>query len=115
MVQGGSSFRIPFSAKVSIRRPLVLQPLLENAVKHSLYGLTGEVEIQINFWVKGNALLVSIINPFDPQAGQPKGAGFGIEAVERRLFLIFGRYDLLKKNQQINTFEVKLLIPQIND
>lgn len=94
---------------------LLIQPLLENAVKHSLYGLTGDVEIQIHFTVKGNALFVHIINPYDPQAGQPKGAGFGIEAVERRLFLIFGRYDLLKKNLSDNSFKVELLIPQIHD
>jgi LytS/YehU family sensor histidine kinase len=108
-------FFVPNQLKDLKLPQLLLQPLLENAVKHSLYGLTGEVEIQLKFVRKGNALNVSISNPYDPQAGQPNGAGFGIKAVERRLFLIFGRYDLLKKNQSNDTFKVELLIPQMHD
>ncbi len=118
-VRFGHRLKVHFTIDDNVNKlklpQLLIQPLLENSVKHSLYGLTGEVEIKIDFSVKGNMLRVSIVNPFDPQAGQPKGVGFGIEAVERRLFLIFGRYDLLKRKQLNNIFEVKLLIPQAND
>lgn len=94
---------------------LLVQPLLENAVKHSLYGLTGEVLINIEIKAISRGLLINIINPFDSKAGQPKGAGFGLEAVERRLFLIFGRYDLLQTRQADEQFYVQLLIPQNHD
>ncbi len=94
---------------------LLVQPLLENAVKHSLYGLTGEVLIKIEIKVNSKDLLINIINPFDSKAGQPKGAGFGLEAVERRLFLIFGRYGLLQTRQADEQFYVQLLIPQNHD
>jgi sensor histidine kinase YesM len=93
---------------------LMVQPLVENAIKHSLYGLTGEVTIQVNFKTKQKNLEVIIINPFDPKAGQAKGSGFGLEAVRRRLFLIFGRYDLLKTDAKSHNFIVELLIPQLS-
>ncbi len=93
---------------------LMVQPLLENAIKHSLYGLTGEVVIQVSFRKREKNLEVIITNPFDPKAGQAKGSGFGLEAVRRRLFLIFGRYDLLKTNASSQQFTVELLIPQLS-
>lgn len=93
---------------------LMVQPLLENAIKHSLYGLTGEVSIQVHFKKKEKNLNVIIENPFDPKAGQAKGAGFGLEAVRRRLFLFFGRYDLLKTTASSQQFKVELLIPQLS-
>lgn len=91
---------------------LMIQPLLENAIKHSLYGLTGNVSINLYFRSKKSNLEVRIINPFDPKAGQAKGEGFGLEAISRRLFLLFGRYDLLKTNASSEEFTVELLIPQ---
>jgi sensor histidine kinase YesM len=93
---------------------LIIQPLLENAIKHSLYGLTGEVIIEVDFIKKDKNLKVMITNPFDPRAGQAKGSGFGLEAVQRRLFLIFGRYDLLQTNATSHQFTVELLIPQLS-
>lgn len=93
---------------------LIVQPLLENAIKHSLYGLTGDVSIEVDFGRKEKNLEIIITNPFDPKAGQAKGTGFGLEAVRRRLFLIFGRYDLLKTNASSQQFTVELLIPQLS-
>ncbi|MBK6264844.1 histidine kinase [Marivirga sp. S37H4] len=94
---------------------LLIQPLLENAVKHSLYGLTGEVFISLQIVASSQGLIVKITNPFDPRAGQPKGSGFGLEAVKRRLFLVFGRYDLLKTQQTDKQYSIQLLIPQNHD
>lgn len=93
---------------------LLLQPLLENAIKHGLYGITGEVEIAIKFNTLPGFLSVSISNPFDDSLGSnPSGEGFGLQAVKRRLFLIFGRNDLLETVSGENTFIVNLKIPQI--
>jgi len=90
---------------------LMIQPLLENAIKHGLYGMTGEVPISVQISEKSGNLIINIQNPFDPQAGQAKGSGFGLEAVNRRLQLLFGRSDLLKIQQSTNTFSVELTIP----
>ncbi|UJP65311.1 sensor histidine kinase [Mongoliitalea daihaiensis] len=90
---------------------LMIQPLLENAIKHGLYGVTGEVMISLKIGLKNDNLQITIQNPFDPQAGQAKGSGFGLEAVNRRLQLLFGRTDLLKINKTKDSFHVELTIP----
>jgi sensor histidine kinase YesM len=94
---------------------LLVQPLLENAIKHGLYGMTGEVYIDIKFIKEGQYLKTVISNPFDPDSTPTKGAGFGLEVVKRRLFLLFGRNDLIQTNQSYDIFTVNLKIPQLYD
>jgi two-component system LytT family sensor kinase len=91
--------------------PLLVQPLVENAIKYGLYGTLGEVKISLRFQKEGNYLQVIVENPFDGQASVPAGTGFGLSSVERRLFLIFGRTDLLQKNAIQGIFRVHLKIP----
>lgn len=94
---------------------LMVQPLLENAVKHGLYGVLGDVLISVAFEVEDQYLKISISNPYDPGAGQAAGEGFGLKAVKRRLFLLFGRHDLLQVKESRNLFVVELKIPQNYD
>ena len=91
--------------------PLLVQPLVENAIKYGLYGTLGEVSIRIRCKKEGNYILVEVQNPFDFQDSGPEGIGFGLSSVERRLFLIFGRTDLLQKSTANGLFEVQLKLP----
>lgn len=91
---------------------LLIQPLLENAIKHGLYGVTEEVKITLVANKAQGYLVLKIENPFDSEISAPKGAGFGLSSVERRLFLIFGRKDLLQSSAQDAVFSVLLKIPQ---
>jgi sensor histidine kinase YesM len=92
--------------------PLLLQPLVENAIKFGLYGVLEKVAIRVNASRSSNFLQVAISNPFDPSNGTPKGTGFGLESVQRRLYLLFGRNDLLKHQAYADWFEVTIKIPQ---
>jgi LytS/YehU family sensor histidine kinase len=91
--------------------PLLVQPLVENAIKYGLYGTLGEVKIRISCQKEENYLLITVQNPFDPQDSGPEGIGFGLSSIERRLFLIFGRTDLLLKSEENNLFQVQLKLP----
>lgn len=94
--------------------PLLLQPLVENAIKFGLYETTGEVLIEIRVEIQNNQLQVSIQNPIDPeQVTQHKGTGFGLSSVQRRLLLLFGRSDLLQVKRQTNIFTTTVIIPQV--
>jgi len=75
--------------------PFLLQPLVENAIKYGLYGMTGSVTIYLKANIEQQQLVFTITNPFDPNAVTPKGTGFGLEGVRRRLYLLFARNDLL--------------------
>ncbi len=95
--------------------PLLIQPLLENAVKHGLNSLTGQVTVETNVQRKGSYLEITITNPYDPSGGHALGTGFGLEAVKRRLYLLFGRHDLLAVSPSEDLFTVWMKIPQLYD
>ena len=91
---------------------LLLQPLMENAIKFGLYGTTGEVVIGLRATIADKHLVVAVMNPFDPDMQMPPGTGFGLESVKRRLFLLFGRNDLVEINKTQNSFVVIFRIPE---
>lgn len=92
--------------------PFLLQPVLENAIKFGLYGTSDVVEIEIEIGLDDGFLNLSISNPFDPENKPPAGTGFGLESIRRRLYLLYGRTDLLKTGTEGNLFFAFLKIPQ---
>lgn len=99
--------------EVLLLPPLLLQPLVENAIKFGLYGVLEKVVISVKATRSSNFLQVAIRNPYDAANGLPKGTGFGLESVRRRLYLLFGRNDLVKHQAHDNWFEVIIRIPQL--
>ena len=92
---------------------LLLQPLVENAIKFGLYDTIGEITIRLEATAAENFLHIRIENPFDPETSQTKpGTGFGLNSIQRRLYLLYGRNDLLATHQNSNTFTTELKIPQ---
>ena len=91
----------------------LLQTLEEKAVKHVLYGVTGAVLIQIAGSLKEGDLEITVRNPSEEKFKKASGTGFGLESLDRRLFLIFGRKDLLSYSQGDGQFTATLKIPQI--
>ncbi len=92
---------------------LLLQPLVENAIKFGLYDTTGEAVIKIYTAKNDHDLIIKIINPFDASTAAPnKGIGFGLSSVSRRLFLLFARKDLLTTATEENLFITIVKIPQ---
>ncbi|MDQ2718295.1 MAG: histidine kinase [Bacteroidota bacterium] len=95
---------------------LLLQPVVENAIKFGLYDTTGEVLIKLDAIAEGNNLKIIVQNPFDPETAQPmKGTGFGLSSIQRRLFLLFARNDLLKTKKDKEYFITTILVPQTEE
>lgn len=93
--------------------PLLLQPVVENAIKFGLYDTTEAVTISIYARKKKGHLVITIANPFDPStSGAAEGTGFGLSSIQRRLFLLYARNDLLHTSTDENIFTTHLLIPQ---
>lgn len=92
---------------------LLLQPVVENAIKFGLYDTTGETVIRLEAKVENNDLVVVVENPFDSSTSQPRqGTGFGLASVKRRLYLLYARQDLLTTRQEENIFTTRIQIPQ---
>ena len=92
---------------------MLLQPLVENAIRFGLYDTTGEVTITLEATGNDQQLLLTICNPFDPETSRAtQGTGFGLHAVQRRLELLFGRNDLLSAKANGHFFISSIKIPQ---
>jgi LytS/YehU family sensor histidine kinase len=95
--------------------PLLLQPLVENAIKFGLYGTTGPVAINISTQREGDSLVIEISNPFDEDMQPAEGSGFGISGLRRRLYLLYARNDLLTTRIDDSKFIVRLILPEKYD
>ncbi|TSD67929.1 GHKL domain-containing protein [Inquilinus sp. KBS0705] len=93
---------------------MLLQPLVENAIKFGLYDTTGDVTVSIRAETEDQYLIIMIQNPYDPKTSRPrKGTGFGLSGVQRRLYLIFARNDLMETHANDNIFTTIIKIPQL--
>jgi two-component system, LytTR family, sensor kinase len=91
---------------------LLLQPVMENAIKFGLYDLTGAVEISLHAKMIDQRLHIEISNPFDYEtSGASSGNGFGLSSIERRLALLYGISNLLKTEKANNQFTTIIDIP----
>jgi two-component system LytT family sensor kinase len=92
---------------------LLLQPIVENAIKFGLYDTIGDVVISIRAEMENNYLVVMVQNPYDSKTARPRhGTGFGIRGIERRLYLLFARNDLVETYQNDDIFTIMIKIPQ---
>lgn len=92
---------------------LILQPLIENAVKFGLYGQTETVTIEITAKMVEAGLRVTISNPYDAEL-EPKsiGTGFGLSSVEKKMWILYQQNSLVKIERREGIFRVTLTIPQ---
>jgi two-component system, LytTR family, sensor kinase len=97
----------------AIMPAMLLQPIVENAIKFGLYDTTGQVTISIRGEMDNNYLVLMVQNPYDPQTSRPKqGTGFGLRGVQRRLYLLFARNDLMETHANDNIFTTIIKVPQ---
>lgn len=100
--------------KTMLLPPMLLQPLVENAIKFGLYDTIGAVTITISAASLDKELIIQVQNPYDVNTAKPKkGTGFGLTGVERRLHLLFGRTDLLETQADSHIFTTTVKIPQL--
>jgi LytS/YehU family sensor histidine kinase len=91
--------------------PLLVQPLIENAVKH---GVADQVEggtVRIAARRRGELLEVEVENSRDPEAPPRRGAGMGLDNVKRRLEAIAADQGKLVIDRAERSFRVTLTLP----
>ncbi len=92
---------------------MLLQPVVENAIKFGLYDTTEDITIRVQAALEDGYLVLTVQNPFDPQTSSPRqGTGFGLHSAQRRLYLLYARNDLLKTHADGNIFTTSIKIPQ---
>jgi hypothetical protein len=91
--------------------PLLLQPLVENAVKHGVASLVEGGQIVLEARLDGERLTVAVENPIDPDRLTRPGSGKGLRIVEERLRSFFGDAARMVVNQSQERFRVELRVP----
>ena len=96
--------------------PLVLQPLLENAVYHGVEPGTGPADVLVRIERRGNRVLASIENPYVVNAqGQPEvqraGNRMALENIRERLQLFFDAEARIATQVTAGRYRVEIEIP----
>ena len=91
--------------------PLLLQPLVENAVKHGVAGRLDGGTVSLSAHRRGGSLVLAVENPVDPDAPGRPGAGLGLENVRRRLDAFGARAARLEAERGPEHFRVTLTLP----
>ena len=92
---------------------MILQPLIENAVKYSVYDSIEGASIDLSARKNENHVVVSISNPYDPKDIQDHGKGIGIANVKQRIKLVYGAAADLGIQKSKEKFSVRLVLPTI--
>jgi two-component system sensor histidine kinase AlgZ len=91
--------------------PLLVQPLVENAIKHGIATLVDGGEISMRGRRTADTLRFVIENPFDPEAPSTRKNGIGLANVRNRLEARYGNAARLEIEVEGERYRVVLSLP----
>ncbi len=91
--------------------PLVLQPLVENAITHGIAQMLDGGTVRVAAQKNGPELLITVENPRDPDSPGRKGTGIGLQNVKRRLAALHGAAAEVRVVPTPDAFRVELRLP----
>lgn len=104
-------------AQTALVPPMLLQPLVENAVKHGIAQRVGAGVVAIQARVQGNWLHLSVENPIeaDPLRAHVThtvdGLGLGLRNCQQRLRNLYGDQARITQHATTERFVVELTLP----
>jgi two-component system sensor histidine kinase AlgZ len=93
--------------------PLVLQPLLENAVYHGIEPRIEPGTIVINIAAVGDELRAVLRNPFRPEGDRHAGNRMALANIRERLALHFDAEASLSARAGTDSYEVRIVMPYV--
>jgi two-component system sensor histidine kinase AlgZ len=92
--------------------PLLLQPLVENAVSHGIANLTGGGSVRLEIAQNGTGdISILVENNFDPDMPPRRGTGSGLRNVRQRLDTRYGSRATFDVRTEGDRFRVALSFP----
>jgi hypothetical protein len=101
------------SAASCLVPPLLLQPLVENAVTHGIAQLVEGGTIRMAATRSGSTLTITLDNPCDPDRARTRGVGLGLELLRKRLANHYGAIDAVYAQEHEGQFRVEVRIPAV--
>lgn len=93
--------------------PLLLQPLVENALKHGIAQLVEGGEVRIGARRRRHQMTLWVENPVDPDYRPRPGPGVGLDNVRQRLDKIFGEDARLRHTKQVDSYRAEIVLPVV--
>ncbi len=91
--------------------PLLLQPLVENAVKHGIASLTDGGFIRVQASCADKVLRIVVENDFDPENPSPRRSGLGLANVRSRIETRHGNRGSMQVTVGATLHRVELVLP----
>ena len=104
-------FDVPAELGPALVPPLLLQPLVENAVKHGVAARLEGGRIALVVTREGEMMHLMVSNPVDEEAVPVTGEGVGLDNVRRRLKAMAAGRGSLEIRRSPNRFEAHLVLP----
>ncbi|MBP1771676.1 MAG: periplasmic sensor signal transduction histidine kinase [Holophagaceae bacterium] len=99
------------AAEPALLPTLLLQPLVENAIKHGIAALPEGGILAVTAVVLEGHVILRVDNPLDADAPAPQGLGIGLRQVRQRLLGRFGSRARFEAAVQDGTHRVTLVFP----
>jgi len=111
----GFERQVSLEAEACLLPPMILQPLVENAVKHGIGQLLEGGVVRVRAERAGSQLKLRVENDVDPEAvtnaRTNAGGGIGLANVRERLLAAYGIEASVHATRVDNTFRVDLVLP----
>ncbi len=107
----GINMMIAEESRNCIVPPLLLQPLVENALNHGIRHLLQGGEIRITAAKKEKRLVIEVENPQDPEKPCSKSEGIGLDNIRRRLQTIFPFEGQLECHEAESVYRAVITMP----
>ena len=91
--------------------PLLLQPIVENAVKHGIATMVDGGTIRVNSRLEEGLLQVCVENGYDADAPAPRRQGLGLRNIRNRLETSFGNAARLTTQTDRGVFRTEMILP----
>jgi two-component system, LytTR family, sensor histidine kinase AlgZ len=91
--------------------PMIIQPLVENAIEHGVGRLTEGGLVLVAAWRDGGRLSITVSNAIDPEAPEGGRAGAGLANLRQRLACAYPDQAALECKREGDTFSVELRLP----
>jgi LytS/YehU family sensor histidine kinase len=91
--------------------PLLLQPLVENAIKHGIANMVEGGTIALEVQHRGSRLILSVTNPCDSESPSQVPHGVGLENVRSRLRALYGNEARLDIKKTHSLFRAEISLP----
>jgi two-component system, LytTR family, sensor histidine kinase AlgZ len=91
--------------------PLILQPLVENAIVHGIARLPQGGTIKLRAACESGQLQISIENSVDPEAAPSRRGGLGLKNVRQRIEARYPTQGSVRATPKEESFRVNISIP----